>query len=183
MWPFDEPSGPPPAGGDMVLSARHPNDQMMLRKLVAAVADGSAGGALRLRNADTEPAQHAPLADLVSPAMRLSVSPACDECQVLPGTAMVVARHLRQTPLPPASLMSELYGLTRAEAEVALRFSGAECLKRSRECGRCPLKRSDPRSRPSFAKPMLPISAISSGSLRSVPRWCPRWHKPCHRQG
>jgi DNA-binding CsgD family transcriptional regulator len=108
----------------MVLSARHPNDQMMLRKLVAAVADGSAGGALRLRNADTEPAQHAPLADLVSPAMRLSVSPACDECQVLPGTAMVVARHLRQTPLPPASLMSELYGLTRAEAEVALRFSG-----------------------------------------------------------
>jgi len=60
----------------------------------------------------------------VSPALGHLRSHATDRYGVAPGAAMLVVRQLNRAWLPPPSLMSELYGLTKAEAEVALRFSG-----------------------------------------------------------
>jgi DNA-binding CsgD family transcriptional regulator len=85
---------------------------------------GGAGGALRLRNTRDEPAQHASLAVLVSPAVSHFLSDVRDAYRVLRGTATVVIRQLNHALRPPPGLMSELYGLTKAEADVALRFSG-----------------------------------------------------------
>ncbi len=129
-------SGPCPGAGDITLLARHPDDHSTLSKLVAAAARGSAGGALRLRTTRDEPAQNASLAALVSPAVSQFLSHTRDSCRVVPNAAMVVLRQLNRALLPPPSLMSELYGLTRAEAEVALRFSGGttvEDVARSRQ--------------------------------------------------
>ncbi len=117
-------SGPCPGVGDIHLLARHPDDQSALGKLVAAAAAGGAGGALRLRTARDEPVQNASLAVLVSPAISHFLSDIRDSCRVIPGAAMLVVRQLNRAWLPTPSLMSDLYGLTKAEAEVALRFSG-----------------------------------------------------------
>lgn len=117
-------SGPRPGVGAITLLARHPDDHSTLGKLIASVAMGGAGGALRLRNTRDEPAQHASLAVLVSPAVSHFLSDVRDAYRVLRGTATVVIRQLNHALRPPPGLMSELYGLTKAEADVALRFSG-----------------------------------------------------------
>ncbi|WP_162600922.1 hypothetical protein [Paraburkholderia sp. C35] len=117
-------AGPRPGIGDISLHARHPDDHSTLGKLIASVATGGAGGALRLRNTRDEPAQHASLAVLVSPAVSHFLSDVRDACRVVQGAATLVIRQLNHTLRPPPALMSELYGLTRAEADVALRFSG-----------------------------------------------------------
>jgi DNA-binding CsgD family transcriptional regulator/PAS domain-containing protein len=129
-------SGPCPGVGDIRLLARHPDDQSTLVKLVADAASGGSGGAFRLRTTRDEPAQNAQLAVLVSPALGHLRSHATDRYGVAPGAAMLVIRQLNRAWLPPPSLMSELYGLTKAEAEVALRFSGgatAEDVARHRQ--------------------------------------------------
>jgi DNA-binding CsgD family transcriptional regulator len=43
----------------------------------------------------------------------------------MPGAAMIVARDLAALSVPSLKLMSDLYGLTRAEAEVAVALAGA----------------------------------------------------------
>jgi DNA-binding CsgD family transcriptional regulator len=117
-------AGPYPGIGGVTLHARHPDDHSTLGKLIASVAMGGAGGALRLRNTRDEPAQHASLAVLVSPAVSQFLSDMRDACHVFRGAATVVIRQLNHALRPPPGLMSELYGLTKAEADVALRFSG-----------------------------------------------------------
>ena len=117
-------NGPNPSPGHTMLSARHPDDHSRLSQLVAAVAKGSSGGALRIRNARDEPASQASLALLVSPAMTHFLAGAGTGCRIEPGTAMIVARHLNHASLPHPGLMCDLYGLTKAEAAVALSFGG-----------------------------------------------------------
>jgi DNA-binding CsgD family transcriptional regulator len=129
-------SGPYLGVGDIRLLARHPEDQSTMVKLVANATAGGSGGAFRLRTTRDEPAQNAQLAVLVSPAMSHLSARQADRRGVTPGAAMLVVRQLNQACLPPPSLMSELYGLTKAEAEVALRFSGgatAEDVARHRQ--------------------------------------------------
>ena len=125
-------SGPCPGVGAIRLLARHPDDQSTLVKLVADATAGGSGGAFRLRTTRDEPAQNAQLAVIVSPA----ASHSTDRYGVAPAAAMLVVRQLNRAWLPPPSLMSELYGLTKSEAEVALRFSGgatAEDVARHRQ--------------------------------------------------
>ncbi|MFM0337415.1 hypothetical protein [Paraburkholderia fungorum] len=117
-------TGPDPGLGNTVLAARHPEDHARLSQLVAAVANGSSGCALRMRNRRDEPASQASLAVLVSPAMTHFLSGPGTGCRIQPGTAMIVARHLSHTSLPDPGLMCDLYGLTKAEAAVALSFGG-----------------------------------------------------------
>ncbi|WP_152530796.1 PAS domain-containing protein [Paraburkholderia dilworthii] len=165
-------SGPCPGVGDVRLLARHPDDQSTLVKLVADATAGGSGGAFRLRTTRDEPARNAQLAVLVSPALTHLFSRQIDGYGVAPGAAMLVVRQLNRGWLPPPSLMSELYGLTKAEAEVALRFSGgatAEDVARHRQVsldtGRTQVKTILRKTNAASLRDLERIIAISSAIL------------------
>jgi DNA-binding NarL/FixJ family response regulator len=161
---------PGPDIGNITLTARHPDDHARLAQVVAAVAKGGAGRAFRLRNTRDEPASHASLAVLVSPALTHLLSGS--GCRVQPGTAMIVARHLTNPSLPPPGLMCDLYGLTKTEAAVALSFGGgatAEDVARSRrvspETIRSQVKAILRKTNTSNLRDLERIIAISSAML------------------
>ncbi len=165
-------TGPEPSPGNTLLSARHPDDHSRLSQLVAAVAHGSSGSALRIRNAREEPASQASLAVLVSPAMTHFLSGPGTGCRIQPGTAMIVARHLNHPSLPHPGLMCDLYGLTKAEAAVALSFGGgatAEDVARMRrvspETIRSQVKAILRKTNTSNLRDLERIIAISSAML------------------
>jgi DNA-binding NarL/FixJ family response regulator len=98
-------TGPQPGIGELHLVARHRDDHALL---------GDA-------------ATTASIAVLVSPALssRVARAPPDEPRRVMPGAAMIVARDLAALSVPSLKLMSDLYGLTRAEAEVAVALAGA----------------------------------------------------------
>jgi DNA-binding CsgD family transcriptional regulator len=168
-------SGPSPGVGDIRLHARHPDDQSTLVKFVVDAAAGGSGGAFRLRTTRDEPAQNAQLAVLVSPAVSHLLSRPTDRYGLAPGAAMLIVRQLNRAWLPPPSLMSELYGLTKAEAEVALRFSGgatAEDVARHRrvslETVRTQVKTILRKTNAASLRDLERIIAISSTMLPAV---------------
>jgi DNA-binding NarL/FixJ family response regulator len=169
-------AGPDPSPGSTTLSARHPDDHSRLSQLVAAVAKGGSGCALRMRNTRDEPASRASLAILVSPAMTHFLSgPGTGKgtgCRIQPGTAMIVARHLNHPSLPQPGLMCDLYGLTKAEAAVALSFGGgatAEDVARTRrvspETIRSQVKAIQRKANTSNLRDLERVIAISSAML------------------
>jgi DNA-binding NarL/FixJ family response regulator len=165
-------TGPEPSLGNTILSARHRDDHSRLSQLVAAVAKGSSGCALRIRNTRDEPASQASLAILVSPAMTHFLSGPEAGCRIQPGTAMIVARHLSHSSLPHPGLMCDLYGLTKAEAAVALSFGGgatAEDVARMRrvspETVRSQVKAILRKTNTSSLRDLERIIAISSAML------------------
>jgi DNA-binding NarL/FixJ family response regulator len=120
-------TGPQPGIGELHLVARHRDDHALLCQLVAATASGRTGGALRIRTQQGDAATTASIAVLVSPALssRVARAPPDEPRRVMPGAAMIVARDLAALSVPSLKLMSDLYGLTRAEAEVAVALAGA----------------------------------------------------------
>ena len=173
-------TGPDPSPGNTTLSARHPDDHSRLTELVAAVAKGGSGCALRMRNTRDEPASRASLAVLVSPAMSHFLSGSGGGsgnrngtgCRIQPGTAMIVARHLNHPSLPHPGLMCDLYGLTKAEAAVALSFGGgatAEDVARTRcvspETIRSQVKAILRKTNTSNLRDLERVIAISSAML------------------
>jgi DNA-binding NarL/FixJ family response regulator len=165
-------TGPDSSLGNTLLSARHPDDHSRLSQLVAAVAKGGSGCALRMRNTRDEPASRASLAVLVSPAMTHFLSGPGTGCRIQPGTAMIVARHLNHSSLPHPGLMCDLYGLTKAEAAVALSFGGgatAEDVARTRcvspETIRSQVKAILRKTNTSNLRDLERIIAISSAML------------------
>lgn len=113
--------------GDFVLVARERTDQSRLCDVVSSAAGGGSGGALRLQRRGTDSAGRTrSLIVRVSPIFANSWKawPPV-QCQAVPGVAVIIARD-PQCSLPPSvELMTELYGLSRAEAEVASRLAGA----------------------------------------------------------
>jgi len=97
------------------LAAPHRADTAALAIRVRAVAlCGDAGGGVALRRADGGPS----LAALV---MRLPPLPAAPQMHADRGRlALVLVRDPVSVTLPSAELLSDLYGLSRAEADVAL---------------------------------------------------------------
>ncbi len=165
-------AGPDPTPGNTTLSARHPDDHSRLSQLVAAVAKGGSGCALRMRNTRDEPASRASLAVLVSPAMTHFLSGPGTGCRIQPGTAMIVARQLNHPSLPHPGLMCDLYGLTKAEAAVALSFGGgatAEDVARTRsvspETIRSQVKAILRKTNTSNLRDLERVIAISSAML------------------
>ncbi|MEJ0015626.1 MAG: hypothetical protein WDN25_03515 [Acetobacteraceae bacterium] len=126
--------------GRLRLAARHRDDNRNLERLVAAAAAGRPGGAMRARMEEEVP-DMASLAVLVSPApTRFAVAPteALGEpgSGLAQGAAMVVARELAQALRVRPDVLSELYGLTHAEAAVAVSLAGgvtAEDVARTRQ--------------------------------------------------
>jgi hypothetical protein len=152
------------AVGSMQLSARQRDDNDALRGLVAGAASGGAGGAIRVRARSGDVPEEATLAVLVSPVPAQLVTA---EPGLARGLAMIVARELSRPEPVPGWRLSELYGLTSAEAAVAAalvggisgpRTSPANGLYRWTLCAR--------RCGPCCERPTLPIFGISNASLR-----------------
>jgi DNA-binding NarL/FixJ family response regulator len=102
--------------------AGHRGDRAALAELVRATAlGGRSGGAVRLRDATSIPA----LAALVMPLpRRLSDAPGAGMGRTA-DRALVLLRELAAAPAaPPVDLLRDLFGLTRAEAEVARALAG-----------------------------------------------------------
>lgn len=104
--------GAGPAGGWRPLSARRPQDAERLHELVRGATGPApdAGGALRIDRTDDRP----PYAVLIAPALgRRSVVLNHDG-----PTAILVIQDPMRMPVPPARVLRDLYGLTRAEADI-----------------------------------------------------------------
>ena len=120
------------------LFAHHPDDHAQLCRLVGAASRGGAGGAMQVRaRSSVLAADAATLSTLVCPALRHLSSSARPNMgtSVVHGAATVLARHLHRPSPLPVRLLIELFGLTRAEGEVAVALTGgvtAEDVARTR---------------------------------------------------
>ncbi len=111
----------PHAGGGVYLAASTKDDATALRRLVASASSGGAGGSMRILNRDMSSC-----AILVSPAPQgLSAD------QAMPGEnglaeklAMVVIRDLGRAASPSPEILCDVFGFSRAEADVAAALSG-----------------------------------------------------------
>jgi len=109
------------AAGTIVL-ARQSADTAALHRMIAATAlCGSAGGALRLHDEDGM----ATLAAMVAPLPRRFGRRLDERSGRVPGQALLLLRPLGgDRALPRVAVLRDLYGLTRAEAEVARALAG-----------------------------------------------------------
>ncbi|WP_438393206.1 hypothetical protein [Caballeronia sp. DA-9] len=127
-----------PVTGASRLFARHPHDNAQLCRLVAAAARGGAGGGMQIHaRPGALPGDCATLSALVCPALRhLSSSTQLNTgTSIIHGAATVLTRHLLRPSSPPVRLLTDLFGLTRSEAEVAVALAGgvtAEDVARTR---------------------------------------------------
>lgn len=118
--------------------ARHPDDDARLCRLVNAASRGGAGGGMQLRAPrGALQADSAVLSVLVCPALRHLSSSAQPNMgtSVLHGAATLFACYLLKPSIPPARLLIDIFGFTRAEADVAVALVGgvtAEDVSRAR---------------------------------------------------
>jgi len=118
---------PGPVTGACRLFARHPDDDAQLCRLVGAASRGGAGGGMQIHaRPGALPGDSGMLSALVCPALRhLSSSTQPNMgTSVIHGAATVLTRHLLRPSSPPVRLLIDLFGLTRAEAEVAVALAG-----------------------------------------------------------
>jgi PAS domain-containing protein len=110
----------PHAGSGVYLAASAKDDATALRRLVASAVAGHAGGSMRVVNPDMSSC-----AVLVSPAPRsLSTGHAPPGDGLADNLAMVVIRDLGRVASPSPEILCEVFGLSRAEADVAAALSG-----------------------------------------------------------
>jgi PAS domain-containing protein len=111
----------PHAGSGVYLAASAKDDAAAVRRLVASATSGGPGGSARVLNRDMSSC-----AVLVSPAPG---SLAADHA--IPGDggfagdlAMIVIRNLGSVATPSPDMLCEVFGFSRAEADVAVALSG-----------------------------------------------------------
>jgi len=111
----------PHVGSGVYLAASARDDADALRRLVASATSGQAGGSMRVFHPDMSSC-----AVLVSPAPReLGADQAtANESGLAENLAMVVIRDLGQAAAPAPETLCEVFGLSRAEADVAAALSG-----------------------------------------------------------
>jgi hypothetical protein len=104
------------------LIANHRSEAAALAGLVGAVArEGAAGGAVGLRDGTGATVVAALVAPLPSRPLRLEDGPTGR----ISGQALILLRDMRPRPLQlPPGVLADLFGLTRAESEVALALMG-----------------------------------------------------------
>ena len=109
--------GPHPGAG-VHLAARSRDETAALRRLVVSAISGGTGGALRIGAGG-----RSPVAVLVSPTPpSLADDAAGSPTSKL--TAMVAIRPLHERASPSTDMLCDLFGLSRAEAQVALALGG-----------------------------------------------------------
>lgn len=113
-----------PLDRSIALTATHRADSAALAALARDVAvEGAAGSAVGLRDASGAPAVAALVSPLPGRMLRASDEPGGR----VAGQALVLLRDMRPRRLNlPPGLLIDLFGLTRAEAEVALALVGGE---------------------------------------------------------
>lgn len=112
-------SGPRLTSG-VYLTARNRDDAIALRRLIASAGSGGAGGSIRVRPSDDDLVHETPVqAALVSPAPSGMLADADSALRQAGGLALVVIEDLAQRALPSANMLSDLFGFSRSEAEVA----------------------------------------------------------------
>jgi hypothetical protein len=111
----------PHAGSGVYLAAAAKDEAAALRRLVAFAISGGSGGSTRVVNRDMSSC-----AVLVSPApLGLSADQATPNGSgPAEKLAMVVLRHLGRAASPSAEILCDVFGLSRAEADVAAALSG-----------------------------------------------------------
>lgn len=110
-----------PAGRGRAVDAARPEDARSLRLLVATAGRGGAGGALKLARPDGQPA----VTVLVTPLpTSLAASLAAEGAR-----PVMIALHdlAREVPMPMA-ILREVFGLTMAEARLAIALCGGKSL-------------------------------------------------------
>ncbi|MGE0290656.1 MAG: PAS domain-containing protein, partial [Bradyrhizobium sp.] len=107
--------------GGTYLRAQHRDDDARLRRLVARASAGEPGGAVRVREHHEDPLEEATLAVQVGPVPMHFAIPAGVMAK---GLAMISARELARPTRVEQAVLGDLYGLTRAEADVAGALAG-----------------------------------------------------------
>ena len=166
------------------LTARHRDDANALRRLVTAVAQGHAGGGLRIRPRETD-AERLPMqAALVMPAPPAMLGTGAYELQDGNGSVLVLIEDLaRRAPLR-AGLLCDLFGLSRSESEVATALMGgatAEDVASGRHVSldtvrsqiRSVLRKSEAANLRDF-EGLLATLAMVAGASRNSPTGRPR---------
>jgi DNA-binding NarL/FixJ family response regulator len=158
----------PQSGAALRLVAQSRADAISLSRLVLSAVSGGTGGSLRIVGVES-----APLAVLVSPTPPgLAGEMAGDDPPER--TAMIAMRPLRGHPSPSPGLLCDLFGLTKAEAEVAVALSGggtAEDVARRRGVSletvrtqiRSILGKSESGNLRDFARSMGSLAALGPG--------------------
>lgn len=111
----------PYAGSGVYLAAQAKGEAVALRRLVASATSGDAGGSMRISNRDMSSR-----AVLVSPVPEgLSADQAsAKESEPTEKLAIIVIRDLDRVAPPPIETLCEVFGLSRAEADVAATLAG-----------------------------------------------------------
>ena len=109
--------GPHPGAG-VHLAARSRDETAALRRLVVSAISGGTGGALRIGAGG-----RSPVAVLVSPTPPSLADDAAGS-PTSKSTAMVAIRPLHERASPSTDMLCDLFGLSRAEAQVALALGG-----------------------------------------------------------
>lgn len=108
------------AGGGVSLAAMSREEAGGLRRLVASATSGGAGGAMRITTRDAVAALTVAPAP---PGLAAEVS-GMEIFGAREGLALLVLRSLDQKVSPQAEMLCDLFGLSRAEAEVAVSLTG-----------------------------------------------------------
>ena len=164
------PAAPGEAMG--MLMARQHEDAAVLRRLIAAAAEGGAGGSLRL---------HAGHEDTAPDTMQIVVVAPLGGANAGSGLALVKIEDLVHHAAPPAALLCDLFGFSAAEAEVALGLVGgasAEDVAHTRTVSvetvrgqiRAILRKSEAANLRSFEHMMATLAAIGADAASSRPR-------------
>jgi DNA-binding CsgD family transcriptional regulator/PAS domain-containing protein len=112
----------PYVGGDRYLTAMSRDEAAMLRRLVRSATIGGPGGSMRVRATDGSS-----LAVLISPVphgLMQDLAAASPAATVTEALALVLIRSVGRRVAPPPTMLCELYGLTPAEAAVAVALAG-----------------------------------------------------------
>ncbi len=115
------------------LAARDRQEADVLKRLVTSAAAKKPGGAMRLRG--SEAAASWALVVSPAPASLTSVKPGMEPTGLIAGMALIMTRNLDTRQLPSPSLLSDLFNLSKAEAEVSILILGgakAEDVARAR---------------------------------------------------
>jgi len=117
---FSMRSGPH-AGSGVYLAAMSREEAGMLRRLVAGATSGGAGGAMRVTSRNgavvalmVAPAPQGLADDVTRPESGGAAEP----------LALIILRPLNRKAVPQADMLCEMFGFSRAEAEVAIALTG-----------------------------------------------------------
>jgi DNA-binding CsgD family transcriptional regulator len=109
------------AGAVSVLTAEHRGDAAALRSLTAAAANAGVDGAMKLQSPDIDDGRPAAVAITVTPvpAGLVKREAAGGDSDDAPGVALITLLDLAAPEAPAASVLSEMFQLSAAEAAVA----------------------------------------------------------------